>query len=174
MRCWNIPDQKVVDWADVHEMVTAATFSSEGSRAVVGTMRGKCRFYQVDTSFRLEYQAQIGQPTAFLPSFLPSLTYLPAEKACQKPGCGLRSTIIPRADGCSAWLCVYAVLHNRQTDNGDQSPMLISWPHRAWEVYTAQAYGQRIARITLHTTIPALDCSVCFPIRSKRSQQMHM
>ena len=60
VRCWNIPDQKVVDWADVHEMVTAAAFSSEGSRAVVGTMRGKCRFYQVDTNFRLDYQAQIG------------------------------------------------------------------------------------------------------------------
>ncbi|KAK9850113.1 hypothetical protein WJX84_008956 [Apatococcus fuscideae] len=59
VRCWNIPDQKVVDWADVHEMVTAAAFSSEGSRAVVGTMRGKCRFYQVDTNFRLDYQAQI-------------------------------------------------------------------------------------------------------------------
>lgn len=61
VRCWNIPDQKVVDWADVHEMVTAAAFSSEGSRAVVGTMRGKCRFYQIDTSFRLDYQAQIGE-----------------------------------------------------------------------------------------------------------------
>ena len=61
VRCWNIPDQKVVDWADVHEMVTAAAFSSEGSRAVVGTMRGKCRFYQVDTDFRLDYQAQIGE-----------------------------------------------------------------------------------------------------------------
>ena len=61
VRCWNIPDQKVVDWADVHEMVTAAAFSSEGSRAVVGTMRGKCRFYQVDTGFRLDYQAQIGE-----------------------------------------------------------------------------------------------------------------
>ena len=50
-----------MDWADVHEMVTAAAFSSEGSRAVVGTMRGKCRFYQVDTGFRLDYQAQIGE-----------------------------------------------------------------------------------------------------------------
>lgn len=57
---WNIPEQRVVDWADVHEMVTATAFSPDGRRTVVGTMKGRCRFYQCEPTFKLEYQAQIG------------------------------------------------------------------------------------------------------------------
>ena len=60
VRVWNIPEQRVVDWADVHEMVTATAFSPDGRRAVVGTMKGRCRFYQCEPTFKLEYQAQIG------------------------------------------------------------------------------------------------------------------
>lgn len=62
VRVWNIPEQRVVDWADVHEMVTATAFAPDGRRAVVGTMKGRCRFYQCEPSFKLEYQAQIGAP----------------------------------------------------------------------------------------------------------------
>ena len=60
VRVWNIPEQRVVDWADVHEMVTATAFSPDGRRTCVGTMKGRCRFYQCEPSFKLEYQAQIG------------------------------------------------------------------------------------------------------------------
>ena len=60
VRVWNIPEQRVVDYADVHEMVTATAFAPDGRRAVVGTMKGRCRFYACEPSFRLEYQAQIG------------------------------------------------------------------------------------------------------------------
>lgn len=59
---WNIPDQRVVDWADVHEMVTAVNFSPDGVKAIVGTMKGKCRFY-LCANFKLEYEAQIGMIT---------------------------------------------------------------------------------------------------------------
>ncbi|KAK9821320.1 hypothetical protein WJX81_001477 [Elliptochloris bilobata] len=59
VRVWNIPEQRVVDYADVHEMVTATAFAPDGRRAVVGTMKGRCRFYACEPSFRLEYQAQI-------------------------------------------------------------------------------------------------------------------
>lgn len=67
VRVWNIPEQRVVDWADVHEMVTATAFAPDGRRAVVGTMKGRCRFYQCEPTFKLEYQAQIGQCLLFLP-----------------------------------------------------------------------------------------------------------
>ena len=50
-----------MDYADVHEMVTATIFSADGTRAIVGTMKGKCRFYQCSPDLKLEYQAQIGQ-----------------------------------------------------------------------------------------------------------------
>eukprot|EP00884_Botryococcus_braunii_P023494 jgi/Botrbrau1/9829/Bobra.0313s0008.1 len=59
VRVWSIPEQKVMHWEDCHEMVTAVTFSPGGQRAVVGTMKGKCRFYNVEPGFRLEYEAQI-------------------------------------------------------------------------------------------------------------------
>ena len=49
----------MVDDASVHEMVTAVAFSPGGARAAVGTLRGKCRFYQV-AGGRLEYTAQMG------------------------------------------------------------------------------------------------------------------
>ncbi|KAL0043328.1 hypothetical protein WJX79_001633 [Trebouxia sp. C0005] len=58
VRMWNIPDQRVVDWADVHEMVTAVNFSPDGAKAIVGTMKGKCRFY-LCANFKLEYETQI-------------------------------------------------------------------------------------------------------------------
>ena len=58
MRLWNIPEQRVVSWQDVHEMVTAVSYSPDGRKAVVGTMRGRCRFYGVDKN-SLEYEAQL-------------------------------------------------------------------------------------------------------------------
>jgi len=69
VRLWNIPEQhgRVVDYADVHQMVTATIFSADGTRAIVGTMKGKCRFYQCSPDFKLEYQAQIGQQPTICP-----------------------------------------------------------------------------------------------------------
>ena len=61
---WNVPAQAVVDYADVHEMVTAVTFSLDGSKACVGTMKGKCRFYRCDDKRKLEYEAQIGKASS--------------------------------------------------------------------------------------------------------------
>lgn len=61
MRVWNIPEQKVQDWADVHEMVTAVAWSHNGEQAVVGSMKGKCRFYAcTPRTHALEYTGQIG------------------------------------------------------------------------------------------------------------------
>lgn len=30
VRIWNIPERKVVDWTDLHEMVTATCFTPDG------------------------------------------------------------------------------------------------------------------------------------------------
>lgn len=59
VRVWNIPEFRVTDWADVHDMVTAAVFSRDGRRAAVGTMKGRCRFYSCEQGYKLEYEAQI-------------------------------------------------------------------------------------------------------------------
>ena len=65
VRLWSIPEQRVVDDVAVHEAVTALTFSTDGARAVIGTLRGKCRFFQV-AGGRLEYAAQMGASNATL------------------------------------------------------------------------------------------------------------
>ncbi len=54
LRLWNIPDLKVVDWVDIGEMVTSTAFSEDGTRAVVGTHKGKCHFYGAD-NFKFEH-----------------------------------------------------------------------------------------------------------------------
>ncbi|CAM8891199.1 unnamed protein product [Rhodiola kirilowii] len=45
VRIWSIPDHKVVDWTDVHEMVTAACYTPDGQGAFVGSYKGSCRLY---------------------------------------------------------------------------------------------------------------------------------
>ena len=58
LRLWNIPDHTVRDWVNVHEMVTAACFSPDGKQAIVGSYKGKCRFYQTE-GMKFEYVTQI-------------------------------------------------------------------------------------------------------------------
>ena len=90
VRVWNIPEQRVVDWADVHEMVTATAFSPDGRRAVVGTMKGRCRFYQCEPTFKLEYQAQIGARQCTFTHMRPPFV-LPAKAgACLRVSAGAR------------------------------------------------------------------------------------
>ncbi|KAL9268971.1 WD repeat-containing protein [Drosera capensis] len=45
VRIWNIPGRRVVDWTDLHEMVTAACYTPDGQGAVVGSHKGSCRMY---------------------------------------------------------------------------------------------------------------------------------
>ncbi|KAL3825999.1 hypothetical protein ACJIZ3_022028 [Penstemon smallii] len=48
VRIWNIPDRQVVDWIDIHEMVTAACYTPDGQGAVIGSHQGTCRMYKID------------------------------------------------------------------------------------------------------------------------------
>ena len=59
VRLWDVAETRVVSWQDLHDMVTALAFSRNGSKAVVGSMRGKCRFYSLTKSNGLEYEAQL-------------------------------------------------------------------------------------------------------------------
>eukprot|EP00887_Chlorella_sp_A99_P008211 scaffold12.g8211.t1 len=56
--CWSGRGGREGTWQDVHEMVTAVSYSPDGRKAVVGTMKGKCRFYSIDKN-SLEYEAQL-------------------------------------------------------------------------------------------------------------------
>ncbi|CAL1362023.1 unnamed protein product [Linum trigynum] len=45
VRIWSIPDGQVVDWNDLHEMITAACYTPDGQGALVGSYKGSCRLY---------------------------------------------------------------------------------------------------------------------------------
>ncbi|KAJ0780202.1 putative transcription factor WD40-like family [Helianthus annuus] len=58
VRIWNIPDRHVTDWIDLHEMVTAVGYSSDGKVSVVGSHKGICRFYNT-ADCKLEPKDQV-------------------------------------------------------------------------------------------------------------------
>ncbi|KAK3240730.1 hypothetical protein CYMTET_49450 [Cymbomonas tetramitiformis] len=58
LRLWNIPDHKIADWVHVHEMITAACFSSDGNTVAAGSYKGKCWYYEVRDK-KFEYLTQV-------------------------------------------------------------------------------------------------------------------
>jgi WD40 repeat protein len=50
VRIWSIPDRQVVDWNDLHEMVTAACYTPDAQAALVGSYKGSCRLYNISES----------------------------------------------------------------------------------------------------------------------------
>ncbi|XP_012464134.1 uncharacterized protein LOC105783305 [Gossypium raimondii] len=58
VRIWSIPDRKVVDWNDLHEMVTAACYTPDGQRALVGSYKGSCHLYNTSEN-KLQPKSQI-------------------------------------------------------------------------------------------------------------------
>ncbi|CAM8992215.1 unnamed protein product [Rhodiola kirilowii] len=58
VRIWSIPDHQVVDWTDLHEMVTAACYTPDGQGALVGSYKGSCRLYST-TENKLVQKRQI-------------------------------------------------------------------------------------------------------------------
>nr|DAD39271.1 TPA_asm: hypothetical protein HUJ06_013594 [Nelumbo nucifera] len=53
VRIWNIPKRKVVDWTDLHEMVTAACYTPDGKGALVGSQNGSCCSYNISSEYKL-------------------------------------------------------------------------------------------------------------------------
>ncbi|KAI9085901.1 hypothetical protein K1719_031978 [Acacia pycnantha] len=58
VRIWSIPDHQVVDYTDLHEMVTAACYTSDGQGALVGSYKGSCHLYDTSDN-KLQQKSQI-------------------------------------------------------------------------------------------------------------------
>nr|XP_004244210.1 WD repeat-containing protein 44 isoform X2 [Solanum lycopersicum] len=58
VRIWSIPERQVVDWNDLHEMVTAACYTPDGQGAFVGSYKGNCRQYNTSDN-KLQHKAQL-------------------------------------------------------------------------------------------------------------------
>ncbi|KAA8526851.1 hypothetical protein F0562_008920 [Nyssa sinensis] len=58
VRIWSIPERQVVDWNDLHEMVTAACYTPDGQGALVGSYKGSCHLYNTSEN-KLQQKSQI-------------------------------------------------------------------------------------------------------------------
>ncbi|KAG0631305.1 hypothetical protein M758_1G242300 [Ceratodon purpureus] len=58
LRIWNIAEHQVVDWIDLREMITAVSYSPDGEKAIVGSYKGTCRFYNT-TGNKLQFENSI-------------------------------------------------------------------------------------------------------------------
>jgi WD40 repeat protein len=56
LRIWNIPEHRVVEWAQTSAIITSATFSPNGNLCLAGLYNGQCVFYQTDG---LKYHTQV-------------------------------------------------------------------------------------------------------------------
>ncbi|XP_010931045.1 uncharacterized protein [Elaeis guineensis] len=45
VRIWGVPENRVVDWVDLRDIVTAISYRPDGKGFVVGCITGNCRFY---------------------------------------------------------------------------------------------------------------------------------
>ncbi|XP_006648708.1 uncharacterized WD repeat-containing protein C3H5.08c-like [Oryza brachyantha] len=45
VRVWDVSDKRVVDWDDIKDIITAISYQPDGKGFVVGSVKGKCRFY---------------------------------------------------------------------------------------------------------------------------------
>ncbi|KAM1352964.1 hypothetical protein TB2_032204 [Malus domestica] len=45
IRLWNVAVRQVVDWTDLYEMVTAASYTPDGQACIIGSHKGNCRMY---------------------------------------------------------------------------------------------------------------------------------
>lgn len=58
VRIWNIPDRQIVDWNDLHEMITAACYTPDGQGALVGSHKGSCHLFHTSEN-KLHQKSQI-------------------------------------------------------------------------------------------------------------------
>ncbi|KAL6911880.1 hypothetical protein ACP4OV_000685 [Aristida adscensionis] len=58
IRIWSIPKREIVDWVDLHEMVTAACYTPDGKGALIGSNKGSCHLYDTSDDM-LSYKKEI-------------------------------------------------------------------------------------------------------------------
>ncbi|KAI0500019.1 hypothetical protein KFK09_018227 [Dendrobium nobile] len=61
VRLWSIPDGQVVDWNDLHEIITATCYKPDGQGALVGSNEGKCHLFDTSEN-KLLRRSQIDLP----------------------------------------------------------------------------------------------------------------
>ncbi|KAJ0666020.1 putative transcription factor WD40-like family [Helianthus annuus] len=58
VRIWDVNSCQVIDWIDIGDIVTAVCYNPDGKGSIVGTLDGKCSFYDIIDD-RMQLQTQI-------------------------------------------------------------------------------------------------------------------
>ncbi|PNY01822.1 WD repeat-containing protein 44-like [Trifolium pratense] len=59
VRIWGIREERVIDWADIRDVISAISYQQDGKGFVVGSVTGTCRFYVASGKY-FKFEAQIG------------------------------------------------------------------------------------------------------------------
>ncbi|KAK7318465.1 hypothetical protein RJT34_03167 [Clitoria ternatea] len=60
VRIWGIREERVIDWADIRDAISAVSYLKDGKGFVVGSVTGTCRFYVASGKyFQLEAQIHV-------------------------------------------------------------------------------------------------------------------
>ncbi|XP_022962704.1 lissencephaly-1 homolog [Cucurbita moschata] len=60
IRVWSVLKQRVVDWADVRDVITALAYQPDGKGFAIGSITGTCRFYKTSGDyFHLDAQINV-------------------------------------------------------------------------------------------------------------------
>ncbi|BAT79216.1 hypothetical protein LR48_Vigan04g135900 [Vigna angularis] len=60
VRIWGIHEERVVDWADIRDVISAISYRPDGQGFVVGSLTGTCRFYVASGKhFQLDAQMRV-------------------------------------------------------------------------------------------------------------------
>ncbi|TKY60413.1 WD repeat-containing protein 44 [Spatholobus suberectus] len=60
VRIWGIREERVIDWADIRDVISAVSYQQDGKGFVVGSVTGTCRFFVASGKyFQLEAQIDV-------------------------------------------------------------------------------------------------------------------
>ncbi|TXG60458.1 hypothetical protein EZV62_015031 [Acer yangbiense] len=61
VRIWGVPQNRVVDWADMRDVISAVCYQPDGKGFVVGSITGTCRFYD-SSGYELQLEEELHFP----------------------------------------------------------------------------------------------------------------
>lgn len=82
VRIWGVLGCQVVDWTDVREIVTSVCYRPDGRGAVVGSIAGNCRFYNLsDNHLQLDDQISLRSKKKSSGKRITGLQFLPEDSS---------------------------------------------------------------------------------------------
>lgn len=59
LRIWGVVHNRVVDWTDIRDVISAVCYQPDGQGFIVGSITGSCRFYSCRSKQELNLNAQV-------------------------------------------------------------------------------------------------------------------